>query len=162
MFQSFSGTSRRPRQVNLSGQDLNPFAASSWAPTASGTQKTVAAAQQERQQRQRERERLNAAKRIQRTWRGHKARQDLAASRRLLWDEMESRNGEVADVSRELSQELRLLLTFYDSQKEQDTERLSRFCGRLLEASQNHVLSKADMRPYLRGLAAVLLVTLEQ
>src|ERR1700680_4464473 len=90
MFQTFSGRSRRPRQVNLSGQNLNPFAASSWSPSASGTQKTVANAQQEREQRRQERERLNASKRIQRTWRGHRSRRQLADSRRALWDEIET------------------------------------------------------------------------
>ena len=88
MFQTFSGNSRRPRQVNLSGQNTKPFAAG-WNPSASGTQTTVAHAQQERQFRQQERERFNASKRIQRTWRGHKTRRELADLRRKVWDDSE-------------------------------------------------------------------------
>ncbi|KAF4476898.1 putative E3 ubiquitin protein ligase [Colletotrichum fructicola Nara gc5] len=53
MFPTFTGNSRRPRNVNLSGQNLNPFAATSWTPSAgSGASKTVSNAQAERAQRQ--------------------------------------------------------------------------------------------------------------
>src|SRR6266852_5903960 len=122
MFQTFSGSSRRPRQVNLSGQNLNPFAASSWTPAASGTQKTVANAQQERQQRQQEREKLNATKRIQKTWRGHKVRRELADSLRDAWDKAEAeRSG--SDSGTALAEQLRLLVAFFSARRNDDLQR---------------------------------------
>lgn len=158
MFQSFSGSSRRPRQVNLSGQDVDPFAASSWAPTASGTQKTLAAAQHERQQRQYERERLSATKRIQRTWRGHKVRKDLAESRRQIWDHIESEHAERQQPDDpSLAEELRLLLVFFDSTNLQDMARLDRFCVRFLQRSRVGRDFDVNVKGRLPRLAKVLL-----
>jgi hypothetical protein len=146
MFQSFSGSSRRPRQVNLSGQDLNPFAASSWAPTASGTQKTLAAAQQERQQRQLERERQSATRRIQRIWRGHKARRDLADLRRAIWDHIECEHIAGGEYNRS---------TLFE-------ELLGRFSDRFLQRSRGDPELKVSVRPYLPRLVEVLLEALFQ
>lgn len=121
MFQTFSGSSRRPRQVNLSGQNLNPFAAGSWTPAASGAQKTIENAQQERLRRQQERERLNAAKRLQRTWRGHKVRRELANSRRQLWDEsMRLGGGSIASFAAHLQ----LFVAFFSPRRPDDRDRL--------------------------------------
>ncbi|KAI0548033.1 hypothetical protein F4679DRAFT_552356 [Xylaria curta] len=87
MFPTFSGSSRRPRHVDLSGQrNTNPWASSSWTPVPSGASKTVAQAQAERERRHREREELAAAKRLQKVWRGHRDRQQLRDLRRQEYD----------------------------------------------------------------------------
>lgn len=163
MFQSFSGSSRRPRQVNLSGQDINPFAAASWAPTASGTQKTLAAAQQERQQRQLERERQSATRRIQRIWRGHKARRDLADLRRATWDHIECEHLAGGEYNcSALVEELRLLVSFFDHRNPLDMARLGRFSDRFLQRIREDPELKASVRHYLPRLVEVLLEALFQ
>ncbi|KAJ5893790.1 hypothetical protein N7495_005481 [Penicillium taxi] len=86
MFQSFTGSSRRPRQVNLSGRANNPFAPFAAPPHASNPQSAVAIAQQERKQRQQERDRQNAALIIQRVWRGHRSRKATWETWRSEWD----------------------------------------------------------------------------
>ena len=163
MFQSFSGNSRRPRQVNLSGRETNPFSAWGAPPTASGIQKTVAVAQAERQHRQQERDRLNATKRIQRTWRGHKSRRDLANIRRQTWDMLEKNDSvEVTYAHSQLAQELRLLLAFFNAEDSGDVIRLSRVGDRLLQAGQDGCLSEHDTRPHLLRLSNVILASLEK
>ncbi len=163
MFQSFSGSSRRPRQVNLSGQQPDPFSAWGGSSAASGIQKTVAVAQAERQHRQQERERLNASKRIQRTWRGHKLRKELANTRRRTWDDMEkdiAKQG--SQTSADLVEESRLLLSFFNPQISDDLSRLSRLGDRLLKASQERSLSEKDLRPQLLRLAQTILASLSR
>lgn len=158
MFQSFSGSSRRTRQVNLSGQDINPFEASSWAPTASGTQKTLAAAQHERHLRQLERERLVASKNIQRTWRGHRVRKDVANSRRQAWDLLDNQHAQVEDIAEPvLMEELNLLLAFFNYKNPEDISRLVRLCQRLLQRSRAGQAFYASMGRRLPFLVAVLL-----
>lgn len=156
MFQTFSGSSRRPRQVNLSGQNLNPFAASSWTPTASGTQQTLANAQQERQQRQQERERLNASKRIQRTWRGHKVRLELAESRRTLYDETD-----VADVGTDegiiLIRKTQLLVAFFNRRRRDDINRLVALSERIHAFGYVPFLGQHDAAPHARPLSRATL-----
>jgi ubiquitin-protein ligase E3 C len=163
MFQSFTGSSRRPRQVNLSGQHVDPFAAGGWgAPVASGTQKTVAAAQQERQHRQQERERLHATKRIQRTWRGHRTRRELASVRRHEWDILERYStDEPNQYSAHLIEQLRLLLSFFNSHSTEDVGRLERLSKRLLVVNQPDFWSQEVFRSKLLRLAKVSLVVLD-
>jgi ubiquitin-protein ligase E3 C len=158
MFQTFSGSSRRPRQVNLSGQNTNPFAASSWTPTASGTQQTVAHAQQERQQRQQERQRLNATKQIQRTWRGHKVRRELADLRRAGWDKVEAK-----DCSSEcgVTEQLRLLVLFFTARKRDDLERLERLSQRMSSVGYDVFLSRVETQPWIASLANITLAALK-
>jgi ubiquitin-protein ligase E3 C len=161
MFQSFTGNSRRPRQVNLSGQEPNAFAGWGSSPTASGIQKTVAVAQAERQHRQQERDRLNATKRIQRTWRGHRSRRNLASMRRQEWDDLEN-NGDEQDslIPFKANQQLRLLLAFFNADNPRDIGRLSRFGDRLLKASKEGYLLERDKRPQLFRLANIILASL--
>jgi len=162
MFQTFSGNSRRPRQVNLSGQNTNPFAASSWTPSAgSGAQKTVAAAQQERQVRQLERDRLSGAKRIQRTWRGHRVRRELGESRRRTWDEIEAGGGNRAGLESTLADQLRLLVTFFNAKRSDDIERLATLSSRAFQVGYQSFLCHKDIQPYLRKLANITLRALE-
>ena len=160
MFQTFSGSSRRPRQVNLSGQNLNPFAASSWTPAASGTQQTVANAQQERQQRQQEREKLNATKRIQKTWRGHKVRKDLADSRRNRWDKAETeKSGSESGTA--LADQLRLLVAFFSARREDDLERLGNFSQGIASVGYESFLVREDIQPQIARLGNVVLEALQ-
>ncbi|KAL8698972.1 MAG: hypothetical protein Q9201_006271 [Fulgogasparrea decipioides] len=92
MFPSFTGSARRPRQVNLSGRSSNPFAATAASrpsPSAQTAQNTVAHAQAERALRQQERLRLPAATTIQRSWRGHRSRKEARSAWRKDWDAKE-------------------------------------------------------------------------
>ncbi|KAL4945714.1 hypothetical protein BDV06DRAFT_184300 [Aspergillus oleicola] len=92
MFTSFTGNSRRPRQVNLAGRNNNPFAAypsGRQNPHGSGPQNTLAIAQQERLQRQLERDRLGASRVVQRTWRGYRSRKITHGQWRAQWDAIE-------------------------------------------------------------------------
>ena len=160
MFQTFSGSSRRPRQVNLSGQNPNPFAASSWTPAASGTQKTVANAQQERLHRQQEREKLNAAKRIQRTWRGHKVRRDLANSRRNAWDQTEAGAGGSARPEA-LAEQLRSLVAFFSPRRHDDLIRLENISQKIASVGHGSFLSRQDIQPQIARLANISLEALQ-
>lgn len=92
MQKSFTGNARRPRQVNLSGRNSNPFAAisSPGKPSlGSGASNTLAVAQQERLLRKQDRERLGASKLIQRIWRGHRVRSRTKGGWRQAWDQKE-------------------------------------------------------------------------
>ena len=158
MFQTFSGTSRRPRQVNLSGQNANPFAAGSWTPAASGTRQTVANAQQERLYRQQEREKLNATKRIQRTWRGHKVRRDLADARRKAWDRPEAtKSGSEAA----LAEQLRLLLAFFSARRHEDLRRLEDLSRKIAPMGYEPFMSREDIQPRIPRLAKITLEALQ-
>jgi ubiquitin-protein ligase E3 C len=154
MFQTFSGSSRRPRQVNLSGQNLNPFAASSWTPAASGTQQTVANAQQERQQRQQEREKLNATKRIQ------KVRKDLADSRRNRWDKAEAEKSGF-ESGTALADQLRLLVAFFSARRDDDLERLGNLSQGIASMGYESFLVREDIQPQIARLANVALEALQ-
>ncbi|KAH8700493.1 IQ and HECT domain protein [Talaromyces proteolyticus] len=147
MFQSFTGSSRRPRQVNLSGRNINPFASSaSGRPTAHGhgAQNTLAIAQQERLLRQQERARLGAARVLQRTWRGHLSRKASRAMWRREWDKAEQeRTGTAISFESGVSVQtytvipyssldqcqvqLRLLLQFFETSNDRDAFRLLYF-----------------------------------
>lgn len=131
MFPTFTGNSRRPRNVNLSGQNLNPFAATSWTPSAgSGASKTVSNAQAERAQRQQDRDRLKAAGKIQKTWRGHRARMRLRDSRREALDALYAPTSDLGTYQR-LSTALPLLLTTLQPNHADDWQRLLRLCREL-------------------------------
>jgi len=137
MFQTFTGNSRRPRQVNLSGRNSNPFAAISGAPTSRAplnSQDAIAHAQQERRARQQERDRLQAAKTLQRTWRGHRSRKAVSTSYRQEWDsregitspELMTKEGHYTSAEEALAQ-LRLLIQFASPADPLDVRRMQRF-----------------------------------
>ncbi|KAL8970930.1 MAG: hypothetical protein Q9197_003551, partial [Variospora fuerteventurae] len=89
MFPSFTGSARRPRQVNLSGRKGNPFAATpstGQSPSTQTAQSTVAHAQAERALRQQERRRPPAATAIQKSWRGYRDRRKIEDTWRRDWD----------------------------------------------------------------------------
>ncbi|KAL4810797.1 hypothetical protein BDV18DRAFT_2432 [Aspergillus unguis] len=108
MFTSFTGNSRRPRQVNLSGRNNNPFAAypsGRQNPHGPGPQNTLAIAQQERQLRQLERDRLAASRVVQRTWRGYRSRKITHGMWRAEWDAIERQRTDSLPLFDDLAQQ---------------------------------------------------------
>lgn len=160
-FPTFSGSSRRPRNVNMSGQkNLNPFAAASWSPSASsGASKTVADAQAERRQRQQERDKLKAAESIQRTWRGHRVRRTLRDERRTAFDKL-YRNPEYTNQELRSSEALYLTVSALDPNRPDDRQRLQIF-AQDLEASDCAALTSASTAQ-IRKLVKQLLVVLKR
>lgn len=93
MFPSFTGSARPKRQVNLSGRNANPFAATPGTrqpPSSQTGYNALAQAQQERLLRKQERERPPAAKIIQSAWRGFKCREEVRSQWRREWDVKEA------------------------------------------------------------------------
>lgn len=142
MFQTFTGSSRRPRQVNLSGRTKNPFAVSGQV------QPAVVAAQQERERRQRERDRLQAAKLLQRTWRGFSRRRKIKEKWREEWDREDAvdRDAEFIDIistsspytsEHQALSQLSRLLQFVNVRDDGDITRLLRCSRRLRLGLQN-------------------------
>lgn len=136
MFPTFSGSSRRPRNVNLSGQkNTNPFAASTWGTgSAAGASKTVADAAAERRQRQLERDRRQAVHDIQRVWRGHRVRQSFRAAYRAEFDDIYSSES-MLDVEDRVPKAFPLLLAFFDASLPTDLDRLTQLGQDLLQTS---------------------------
>lgn len=135
MFQTFTGSSRRPRQVNLSGRNPNPFAAAAGGSTSTaGSQNALVNAQQEREKRQRERERQQAAKTIQKNWRGAACRKSVAHRLRQQYDEVQEQGLEF-DTELEKEQ-LRRLVQFFEARNDTDINRLRRFAVRHIQDVQ--------------------------
>lgn len=160
-FPTFSGSSRRPRNVNMSGQkSLNPFAATSWTPSAASTaSKTVADAQAERRQRQQERDKLKATESIQRTWRGHRVRRSLRDERRAAFDKL-YQDAAYSDQGIRASEALQLVVTTLDPTRSDDQKRLQEF-SRDLGQSDCAALTSASTAQ-IRRLAQQLLVLLKR
>lgn len=159
MHQSFTGSARKARQVNLSGrQTVNPWAALS--KTQSGAN-PVAQAQADRLKRQLERERLQAARLIQKLWRGHSSRRKQKSIWKQLWDDNEQeRLGSPAPLDYEslvetkeaipvyrdptlLLLQIRLLLSFQEFRRDSvrdktDTLRLLYFGQALQRTIEGH------------------------
>ncbi|KAK3402194.1 hypothetical protein B0T20DRAFT_403743 [Sordaria brevicollis] len=133
MFPTFTGNSRKGRNVNLSGQRTNnPFTSTSWGASSTlGASKTVAQAQAERQQRQQERDRLKAAQRIQRTWRAHRVRRNLRNEWRQTIDHFYEAQSE--DASQRSTEALRLVFATFQASNVQDRHRLALVTQDLLQ-----------------------------
>jgi len=161
MFPTFTGSSRKTRNVNLSGQKAtNPFTSTSWAPSsAAGASRTVAHAQAERLQRQQERDRLKAAQRIQCTWRGHQLRRNLRASRRQALDQLYSEAGAV-DAERRAATATPLLLGIYQLSSDEDHGRLCLLARDLLQTRFACFESGAVELPRLGRLARIVVSAL--
>ncbi|KAF1998331.1 hypothetical protein P154DRAFT_524236 [Amniculicola lignicola CBS 123094] len=165
MFQTFSGNTRRPRQVNLSGRRAPGFGATG---AGAGSQAALDRAQQERLQRQQERERLQASKTIQRVWRGHAGRQDVAAVLRREWDATESSppgSGPAMPYGSEeqaLTQ-LQRLLKFASTRNPEDLARIRRYGFRQIETARQQAFTPSGPWPrtYLR-LQRMVLAVLER
>jgi ubiquitin-protein ligase E3 C len=132
MFPTFTGSSRRPRNVDLSGQrKTNP-----WAPTAqSGASKTVAQAQAERERRHREREELTAVRRLQKVWRGHRDRRQLRDLRRQEFDALYQPPILPQDAHHRINHAFSLLLAILVPARSDDQQRLDLFISDLLSLS---------------------------
>ncbi|KAK4164563.1 hypothetical protein QBC43DRAFT_317740 [Cladorrhinum sp. PSN259] len=160
MFPTFTGSSRKTRKVDLSGQKaINPFAAVS-KPFGHGASHTVAQAQAEREQRQRERERLKATKCIQKSWRGHKARRELRASRRRIIDQTYSHEANSSAEERSKSAAPFILSSFLASNSD-DHQRLELFCRDLVETKFSIFTSGAIEIFRLGRLSRIVLAALE-
>ena len=178
MHPSFTGTSRKTRQVNLSGRNSNPWGGSgashgSSSPTPNA-QAALAQVQADRIRRQQERDRLNASKVLQRTWRGFSSRQRSRKSWRAKWDEFEVRRKDryqdMEDLLRassvdenhpgrystaqECFSQLRLLILFIDVKLEMDRMRLGYF-GRGLHETLEEIPSLATGHTWSQKLFRV-------
>jgi ubiquitin-protein ligase E3 C len=130
-FHTFTGSSRRPRNVNLSGQpsSFNPFA----APGSGGLgnpARTVNRAHAEREQRHRDRNRLQAAKKIQGVFRCYRARRAANDLRRERFD----RTYAPASPIERIETCLPLLLRFHSLKSAGDVERLRQICDDIVVA----------------------------
>ncbi|KAL8873237.1 MAG: hypothetical protein Q9174_001269, partial [Haloplaca sp. 1 TL-2023] len=161
MFPSFTGNTRRPRQVNLSGRNSNPFAAASATrqspSSAQLNQNTVAHAQAERILRHQERLRPPAAIAIQRSWRGYRSRRDVKWHWRREWDAKEQAElnaqslGNVEDQdsrpyanTEECLDQMKLLLHFASPRERSDVDRLKHFAWRYARTSSQFSGYPAD------------------
>ncbi|KAJ4295612.1 ubiquitin-protein ligase (E3) [Kalmusia sp. IMI 367209] len=129
MFTSFTGNTRRPRQVNLGGRKTHAFGSTG---SGSGSQAAVDRAQQDRALRQRERETQKAASTIQRVWRGHRSRGEVGDLLRQEWDATEGLSaGSPATTpyssEEEALSQLHRLLRFVTTRKEDDLDRIRHF-----------------------------------
>ncbi len=140
--------------MNLSGRNNNPFAALPGSRTSSSpqtSQNALAQAQQERILRQQERERPPAATKIQKTWRGHKERNQAKVIWRQEWEHREGWESTESSGTREsLSQlpapaytsedqcldSLRLLVQFASPRSDHDIQCLDHFTRRYLQSVQ--------------------------
>ncbi|OCL00385.1 E3 ubiquitin-protein ligase NEDD4 [Cenococcum geophilum 1.58] len=142
MFSTFSGSSRRPRQVNLSGRHSSPHTT---VGSGAGSQAALDRAHQERLQRQRERDRLGAAKTIQRTWRGHACRKRVQNRLRHEWDAVEqvsagqhtSNTPTPYASGAESLRQLQYLLRFAQMRTEEDIRRIKHYGYRQILTTQN-------------------------
>ncbi|KAI5858938.1 hypothetical protein BZA05DRAFT_428110 [Tricharina praecox] len=84
---NFTGSARRPRNVNLSGRKPTTPSTSTSQKNKVATSSSLQTAREERAAREAERKRLKAAGTIQRTWRGRKAAEQQRKEWRAVWDE---------------------------------------------------------------------------
>ncbi|OAA51860.1 E3 ubiquitin-protein ligase [Metarhizium rileyi] len=160
MFSTFTGSSRRPRNVNLSGQAGNPFASTSWSPAVVfNATKTVSDAQAEREKRHMERQRLKAAGKIQRTWRGHLARRILDDERRAAFDAVYSSSSATSAPER-LPVAFSLLLSFFSPRIALDNQRACLFARDCESAHIEHVAPRGTHKLRLRHLASIFVSAL--
>ncbi|ERS99074.1 hypothetical protein HMPREF1624_04269 [Sporothrix schenckii ATCC 58251] len=163
MFPTFSGNSRRLRNVNLSGQrHTNPFTAHSLSPgTGSGASKTVADAQAGRRQRQQEREELKAARSIQRTWRGHRTRRQVKAGRRQALTELFDPSTSVTSEER-IPRAFPLLLSSFNVREEGDLQLLFLFANDLAQTDYAALINGQLPQARLWHLVHILVLALDQ
>ncbi|KAJ6442069.1 IQ and HECT domain-containing protein [Purpureocillium lavendulum] len=160
MFSTFTGNSRRPRNVNLSGQAGNPFANTSWSPAAvSSASKTVSDAQAEREKRQLERQRLKAAGRIQRVWRGHRSRHASADRWRAIFDDLYGSSSPIEPLQR-IAVAFKLLIAFYSPRRVDDIQRVCLYCSDAQHAALDQIAPLDAHASRFQQLVAVLISTL--
>ncbi|KAK3332145.1 hypothetical protein B0T19DRAFT_96051 [Cercophora scortea] len=164
MFPTFTGSSRRSRNVNLSGQKTtNPFTSTSWAPNAAiGASKTVAHAQVERQQRQQERDRLRAALCIQKTWRGSRARRNFRTACRQALDQMYGNPDPAINTEQRSARAVPLVLAACQPSQLEDHDRLGRVAQDLLQTNFSAFSSGAVDATRLDKLSRLFITALER
>ncbi|RPB04008.1 hypothetical protein L873DRAFT_1730461 [Choiromyces venosus 120613-1] len=120
MYPTFTGSSRKPRVVNLGGRKTAaaPSRTSQFS-RAPAIQTSVLHAQQERAQREAERQRLRAATTVQRVWRSRREAEAQRTKWRKEWDsnfaEGASGNfGEGSDLKKRIEYGVTLFLAFYE------------------------------------------------
>lgn len=162
MFPNFTGSSRKTRNVNLSGQKpSNPFAKA--AGSAVGASRTVAIAKAERQQRQQSREKQEAALRIQRVWRGYRVRRDHRVSFRTSLTQAYSENSQgVTGEQRRSEYAVPLILVTFQASNVGDHVLLCRVVEDLLQT--DFYIFRAGLRDWHRlgKLAHLILIALEK
>ncbi|KAF1991825.1 hypothetical protein K402DRAFT_367178 [Aulographum hederae CBS 113979] len=165
-FTTFTGNSRRPRQVNLGGRHANPFGSSASGSHASNS---LLIAQQEREERQHQRARKYGAETAQRLWRGKQTRRNVRNMLRHEWDAGELPQSEASynlppyQSEKESWGQLQKLLLFFDARDSQDVLRLRVFALRQMETMRKDNLSDSAgswPRGYLK-LWTVTLASLE-
>lgn len=162
MHQSFTGSSRRPRQVNLSGRSSNPFAKSNGTTGgASGAQQAIASAQQDRLNRQLQRERLQASSRIQKVWRGHRTRRRTFRLWRETWDKAEERGGTYQSAEDSLRQLRRMMLFFSPRNEYSDIQRLCWYGTKHITTTETVQCSGADWSVAYSKLSRACLAALK-
>ncbi|OAA68251.1 IQ motif, EF-hand binding site [Niveomyces insectorum RCEF 264] len=164
MFPTFTGTSRRPRNVNLSGQKhINPFAAHALSPSSGiGASRTVAEAQAGRRQRQQEREELKAARVIQRTWRGHRARRSVKDVRRGLLADLYGTASSAGSPEQRIRDAFPLLLSAYDVRRDDSRRLLCCFAEDLVQTDYGPLVSGQLPPTRLWHLVQILVSALDQ
>lgn len=163
MFPTFTGNSRRTRNVNLSGQKpSNPFAKA--AGNAVGASRTVAIAKAERQQRQQGREKQEAALRIQKLWRGYRVRRDHRASFRASLAQAYSENSQWGEHGEQRRSEyaVPLILVTFQASNVGDHVLLCRVVEELLQT--NFYVFRAGLKDWHRlgKLAHLILAALDR
>lgn len=118
MFPSFTGSSRKPRRVDLSGRKSTPQNKQIPGLSTQSYQHSSALllAQQQRAKREAERKELEAVKTIQRTWRGKSDLSRIRTIWRSVWDNKYGRQlagRKVRDIA-EATSAIRLFLAFFD------------------------------------------------
>lgn len=160
-FSTFSGSSRRPRNVNLSGQRSNPWATSSWSPSSAGASKSVAQAQAEREKRHRDRQELNAAMKLQRLWRGHRDRQVVKQRHRGDYDALYSQ-----PVPNNLRDRVHLafplILALFDASRQDDQHRLDLFVQDLASSASLSEIPQISSSTVWDRLAQLLVKAMER
>ncbi|GAB0131688.1 E3 ubiquitin-protein ligase [Epichloe bromicola] len=161
MFSTFTGNSRRPRNVNLSGQAGNPFVNTSWSPAVvSNATKTVSDAQAQREKRHLERQRLKAAGKIQSTWRGHQTRCSLANGWRAAFDDLYRSSASHLTVAERLPLAFNLLLSFFSQRSFDDLQRAYMFAKDCESAHIEHIAPRGIHVSRLTRLTDILTYTL--
>ncbi|KAF2020510.1 E3 ubiquitin-protein ligase NEDD4 [Aaosphaeria arxii CBS 175.79] len=154
MFTTFSGSTKRPRQVNLSGRKTHAFGSPG---TGAGSQAALDRAQQDRAQRQRERDTLKAAQTLQRLWRGYACRKVVSNQLRQEWDGIEGSAGGSSpprpyDTEEEALAQLQRLLRFASPHNGSDTSRIQHYGLRQIATAQSLQITTRGPWPlaYLR------------
>ena len=170
MYPTFSGSARSKRQVNLSGRTTNPFAAHGSSNPSTTTQtahSAIAHAQHERVLREQERRRPPAASKIQRTWRGHRSRNNSRRQWRQQWDAVEGgrqqpNDAQAYETATECLTQLRVLAQFASYRSEDDIRRVCYYARRYFASRSNWQTASTEewLYPSFR-LARTLIQILE-